>query len=51
MPKSKAPYPAQFRQQMVERVQTGRKPADRAKDFGCHMDSRTANSAVTARAE
>jgi transposase len=39
MPKSKAPYPAQFRQQMVELVQAGRKPRDLAKEFGCHADS------------
>jgi transposase-like protein len=36
MPKSKAPYPAQFRQQMVELVHAGRKPRELAKEFGCH---------------
>ena len=39
MPKSKAPYPAQFRQQMVELVHAGRKARDLAKEFGCHADS------------
>ena len=39
MPKSKAPYPAQFRQQMVELVHAGRKPRELAKEFGCHADS------------
>ena len=39
MPKSRAPYPAQFRQQMVELVHAGRKPRDLAKEFGCHADS------------
>ena len=39
MPKSKAPYPAQFRQQMVELVHAGRKSRDLAKEFGCHADS------------
>ena len=39
MSKSKAPYPAQFRQQMVELVHAGRKPRELAKEFGCHADS------------
>lgn len=39
MPKTKAPYPAQFRQQMVELVHAGRKPGELAKEFGCHADS------------
>ena len=39
MPKSKAPYPAEFRQQMVELVHAGRKPRELAKEFGCHADS------------
>jgi transposase len=37
MPITKPPYPAQFRQQMVELVQAGRKPGDLAKEFGCHI--------------
>ena len=32
----KPPYPAQFRQQMIELVAAGRKPSALAKEFGCH---------------
>ncbi|MDP2451376.1 MAG: transposase [Polaromonas sp.] len=39
MPITKPPYPAQFRQQMVELVQAGRKSGDLAKKFGCHITS------------
>jgi transposase len=39
MPITKPPYPAQFRQQMVELVQAGRKPGDLAKEFGRHITS------------
>ena len=39
MPKPKPPYPAQFRQQMVELVQAGRKPSELAKEFNCHTTS------------
>jgi transposase len=39
MPIPKPPYPAQFRQQMVELVQAGRKPSELAKEFGCHTSS------------
>lgn len=39
MPITKPPYPAQFRQQMVELVQAGRKPGELAKEFGCHITS------------
>lgn len=35
MPKSRPPYPAEFRQQMVELVATGRTPAELAREFGC----------------
>ena len=35
----KPPYPAQFRQQMVELVQAGRKPSEWAKEFHCHVTS------------
>jgi transposase len=35
----KPPYPAQFRQQMVELVQAGRKPSELAKEFNCHTTS------------
>ena len=36
MPTPKPPYPAQFRQQILELVQAGRKPSELAKEFGCH---------------
>jgi transposase len=39
MPITKPPYPAQFRQTMVALVQTGRKPGDLAKEFGCRTTS------------
>lgn len=39
MPKPKPPYPAQFREQMVELVRAGRKPGELAKEFGCHATS------------
>ena len=35
----KPPYPAQFREQMVELVQAGRKPSELAKEFNCHVTS------------
>ena len=33
MPKSRPPYPAAFRQQMVELVRSGRSPGDLAREF------------------
>lgn len=33
MPKSLPPYPAEFRQQIVERILAGRIPEERAKEF------------------
>jgi transposase len=42
MPKPKnpkPPYPAAFRQQMVDLVATGRRPSELAKEFGCHETS------------
>lgn len=39
MPNPKPPYPAQFREQMVELVRAGRKPSELAKEFGCHVTS------------
>jgi transposase len=38
---SKQPYPAQFREQMIELVRAGRKPSELAKEFGCHATSIT----------
>lgn len=35
MPKSRPPYPAAFRQQMIELVQAGRTPAELSREFGC----------------
>ena len=35
MPRSKPPYPAEFRQQIVQLVRAGRTPAELAKEFGC----------------
>ena len=39
MPNPKPPYPAQFREQMVELVRAGKKPGELAKEFGCHPTS------------
>jgi transposase len=36
-----APYPPEFRQQMVELVAAGRRPSELAKEFGCHETSIT----------
>lgn len=33
MPKSRPPYPAEFREQLVELVRAGRSPEDLAKEF------------------
>jgi transposase len=35
MPATKSPYPAEFRQQIIELVQAGRSPAELAREFGC----------------
>ena len=34
MPTPKPPYPAAFRQQIVELVHTGRSPSELAREFG-----------------
>lgn len=39
MPTPRPPYPAPFRQQMVELVQAGRKPTELAREFGCNVSS------------
>jgi transposase len=39
MPATKPPYPAEFRQQMVELVKAGRKPSQLAREFGCTAQS------------
>lgn len=41
MPKTKPPYPAEFRQQMVELMRAGRAPAELAKEFGVSAQSIT----------
>jgi len=35
MQKSRPPYPAEFRQQIVELCRTGRTPAELSQEFGC----------------
>jgi transposase len=35
MPKSHPPYPAEFRQQMIELVRAGKSPAELSREFGC----------------
>lgn len=35
MPKTRPPYPAEFRQQMLELVAVGRTPAQLSREFGC----------------
>lgn len=35
MPKSRPPYPAEFRKQIVELALAGRTPAELAREFGC----------------
>ena len=39
MPIPKPPYPAAFRQQMVELVRAGRGISDLAREFGCNASS------------
>ena len=39
MPTPKPPYPAAFRQQMVELVRAGRGVSDLAREFGCYPSS------------
>ena len=34
MPKSKPPYPAEFRQQIIELARSGRTPAELSREFG-----------------
>ena len=35
MPKSRPPYPPEFRQQIVELYRVGKSPAELAREFGC----------------
>ncbi len=41
MAKSRPPYPAEFRQQMIDLVRAGRTPAELAREFGCTAQSIT----------
>jgi transposase len=41
MPKSRPPYPAEFRQQIVELARAGRSPAELSRDFGCSAQTIT----------
>ena len=41
MPKVRPPYPAEFRQQMVELVRAGRSPAQLSREFGVTAQSIT----------
>ena len=41
MPKTRPPYPAEFRQQIVELARAGRTPAELAREFGCSAQSVT----------
>lgn len=34
MPKTRAPYPAEYRQQIIELAQAGRSPAELSREFG-----------------
>ena len=39
MHRDHAPYPAQFREQMIELICSGRGPNELSKEFGCHVSS------------
>ena len=39
MPTTKPPYPALFREQIIELVNAGRSPAELAREFGCTAQS------------
>ena len=41
MPKTRPPYPAEFREQIVELARAGRTPAELAREFGCSAQSVT----------
>lgn len=40
MPATKPPYPAEFRQRIIELVAAGRSPAEFAREFGCTAQTR-----------
>lgn len=35
MPRTRPPYPAEFRQQIIELARAGKTPAELAREFGC----------------
>lgn len=35
MPRTRPPYPAEFRQQIIELARAGRTPAELSREFGC----------------
>ena len=39
MHRNRPSYPAQFREQMIELVRSGRRPKELFKEFGCHVSS------------
>ena len=39
MPKTRPPYPPEFREQMVELVRAGRNPAELAREFQCSVQT------------
>lgn len=41
MPKSRPPYPAEFREQLVELCRAGRTPAELSREFGCSAQTIT----------
>ena len=49
MPKHKPPYPAEFRQQIIELARAGRTPAELSREFGPSAQSITNWIAQSAR--
>ena len=41
MPRTRPPYPAEFRQQLIELVRVGRTPVELSREFGCSAQSIT----------
>jgi transposase len=41
MPKTRPPYPAEFREQIVELARSGRTPAELSREFGCSAQTVT----------
>lgn len=41
MPRTRPPYPAEFRQQMIELARSGRTPAELAREFECSAQTIT----------